>query len=968
MKTGNYVLEFREIRKALDNNKLVIFVGAGVSANSNLPTWAELINIMAKELDYPVNVSKSEDIEYKYSNDEYIKIPQFLFDKDENKYLQILDSQLNIYTEPNSLNKLILQLLPNHIITTNYDKLIENADDVNVSQYQVISSDKDLLINQKEHYIIKMHGDIETIKDVVLKEDDYLNYSNTHVLIETFIKSLLVDHTFLFVGYSLNDYNLKQIMSWVDFLSSKEFVQKQRHKNYIIQDRSPNVYEEKYWENKRLSIIDSSTISSDLVDKYKQDDLTKDNANRLYTCLKIINDEGVDIHLVKFSEFLLDRYSIFDPMDWIYIDDLLKVSRVKKVSYKEGTLFFYDSEQFNNWKEASENLQVCRYWSKAGITSLENSINKEEKTITIEQFDSDSDAFLEYLLNYQYKLLNKKLEKTIKKRNSWFYYKSLVSMNNRTVIDFYTGNSPSYPVSDSKWDLAVFKFNRFLRGQLGRVTENSKEELYRFVEMFSKKEKIAYNHLCSLINDGYNIKKFKIAYDDFTKLEKTYNNPPSFTTESYGNLPNIRSNVYQYFYFLRYNGLLLDNFTETISYFEQYIKSLLISQKDIKRSLQKSFMGFEASIKNYKFERLDINIFVSFARYKEIKRFIEEESISQINFSEKICLIDLFENFCSSIIYTLRQSNFFFYKQFKNFSILLRYAKLENYCGDRIFMSIERLIKDKTFCKQIAGESEMYQEILLLINNLILKEYHVNPEMLTILLKVMPKEIREGSQFFSIISLLSKSEDFCHNRKIQLAITKNSNGIRDLREKVNFLGVMYPLMSSGLKKKYSKELQDNIAMLDSMLLIDLVISNSININDELIEDCSTSIRGAIDRKNKGFTSFPDIISGNIETYIILHLFNKIDSIDFLREFSEQSEYLDFIFYPEIFDYSKVNVDDYMWMNLINNNEYRTKMFKFGKDIIKQTILNNLRLKTATENQKCIFSRYLASDKEFSEFC
>ena len=32
------------IRKAMNNNKLVIFVGAGVSANSGLPSWKDLVN------------------------------------------------------------------------------------------------------------------------------------------------------------------------------------------------------------------------------------------------------------------------------------------------------------------------------------------------------------------------------------------------------------------------------------------------------------------------------------------------------------------------------------------------------------------------------------------------------------------------------------------------------------------------------------------------------------------------------------------------------------------------------------------------------------------------------------------------------------------------------------------------------------------------------------------------------------
>jgi len=58
------------------------------------------------------------------------------------------------------------------------------------SKYAVITKDDDILSKKGRNYIIKMHGDIDDIENIVLKEDDYLNYSQNHIIIETFIKSL----------------------------------------------------------------------------------------------------------------------------------------------------------------------------------------------------------------------------------------------------------------------------------------------------------------------------------------------------------------------------------------------------------------------------------------------------------------------------------------------------------------------------------------------------------------------------------------------------------------------------------------------------------------------------------------------------------------------------------------------------------------------------------------------------------
>jgi hypothetical protein len=42
---------FRTIRLAIDNDKLVIFVGSGVSYDSSLPSWGQLIDAMKNSLE-----------------------------------------------------------------------------------------------------------------------------------------------------------------------------------------------------------------------------------------------------------------------------------------------------------------------------------------------------------------------------------------------------------------------------------------------------------------------------------------------------------------------------------------------------------------------------------------------------------------------------------------------------------------------------------------------------------------------------------------------------------------------------------------------------------------------------------------------------------------------------------------------------------------------------------------------------
>lgn len=94
----NYISMFRE--KA-EQGKLVIFVGAGVSCNvDGMPSWNALIQNMAKAIDY----SRCDTCRHRlescentcllkddFSTDELLKVPQHVFNKDQELYYRILN-------------------------------------------------------------------------------------------------------------------------------------------------------------------------------------------------------------------------------------------------------------------------------------------------------------------------------------------------------------------------------------------------------------------------------------------------------------------------------------------------------------------------------------------------------------------------------------------------------------------------------------------------------------------------------------------------------------------------------------------------------------------------------------------------------------------------------------------------------------------------------------------------------------
>ena len=165
-----------DLKQALAKEKLVIFVGAGVSRNSNLPTWGQMVQVFAERIGYP-------SIE-RLAMEEYIRIPQYFFCMDESEghrdYYEIIRQLVPRDAKPNILDELIVSLRPRHLVTTNYDKLLDQIAD----GYEIIREGKQLLRGTANQYLIKMHGDIDQVEKLVFKEEDYLCYSETHRLME----------------------------------------------------------------------------------------------------------------------------------------------------------------------------------------------------------------------------------------------------------------------------------------------------------------------------------------------------------------------------------------------------------------------------------------------------------------------------------------------------------------------------------------------------------------------------------------------------------------------------------------------------------------------------------------------------------------------------------------------------------------------------------------------------------------
>ncbi|WP_456311485.1 SIR2 family protein [Serratia proteamaculans] len=202
----NIKAHLNQIIKANEDESLAIFVGAGVSKSSErenfkMPTWSDLISGLTKDL----NIENEND---------FLKIAQLYFlTFKEHQYYKKIKNFFPDNIPYTKIHETIFEINPHVVITTNWDDILESAVYEKSYFYSIIASDKDLMKSSLDKKVVKMHGDFKN-HNIVFKEDDYINYKKNFPLIENYIKSIVSTHTILFIGYSYNDIDLKQIIKW----------------------------------------------------------------------------------------------------------------------------------------------------------------------------------------------------------------------------------------------------------------------------------------------------------------------------------------------------------------------------------------------------------------------------------------------------------------------------------------------------------------------------------------------------------------------------------------------------------------------------------------------------------------------------------------------------------------------------------------------------------------------------------
>ncbi len=395
---NNFKFLIERIQDANKSDKLVAFIGSGVSNNSGVPFWGELIRSIKEKVDIP-----------SYEKD-FLIIPQLFYNEvGESQYNESLKEILkHKKTSPNAIHQELLKLKPIHIITTNYDDLIEQSILKSYKSYSIIKKDTDLPTANTSNYLIKMHGDFDE-SNMVLKEDDYLNYSNDFPLIENFVKGIFSSYTVLFIGFSFSDLNLKYILERVRSTLKSDFKPAILFTDETIEEAS--VQKLNYFKNRGIQILnynDGIRKYLENLDEWKDSGLHPKGQKAL-DFIKFLKkydryiDQETDTHIVEKMYNAVMRFNELNSIPPYVIEKLPPFALTKKDS---------DSADYNpvGFHFKTMNERIISFINK--LETVDGYLQQENKVFVVkEKFSDDKDV-------ESVKDLSSSLEHVIRKLNS----------------------------------------------------------------------------------------------------------------------------------------------------------------------------------------------------------------------------------------------------------------------------------------------------------------------------------------------------------------------------------------------------------------------------------------------------------------------------------------------------------------------------------------------------------------------
>lgn len=410
-------------------NHPVLFIGTGISLRylKNSYTWNGLLKKIAFELtnneEFYLDLKSKcyQDDTYQYEKIATRLEEEFntLLSKDRNgKFKDINDifyenmqkdinlSRFKIYIsqllsdlkfkddmidEINELKKIRKNI--SSIITTNYDMFIEKIFNFNL----LIGND--ILLSNPYGSVYKIHGCISKQNHIIFTENDYKLFLEKYELIRAQLLSLFIHNPIIFMGYSISDENIKNILKTIfTYIEPNSEQAEKIRNNFLLVEYEENSTSDEIVEHD----IDLEGFSTIRINKLKTDDFIP-----IYTALSNLHLSVSAMDIRKVQNIVKEIYSggeikvsITDNLDEVSNNEkILAIGSVNTIRYEYQNKNEMISNYFQIIDESNSqilalinkySIQVQEFFPIYGFSKINKNIKNTNKLLKQQKDKLDS--------------------------------------------------------------------------------------------------------------------------------------------------------------------------------------------------------------------------------------------------------------------------------------------------------------------------------------------------------------------------------------------------------------------------------------------------------------------------------------------------------------------------------------------------------------------------------------------------
>lgn len=231
-----------ELESAAKEKLIVPFIGAGFSRVLGLPNWGELVNKISTEIGF--------DPEIAALYGDYLQLAEYYIQQKGS--IGPLRSDLeHVFNNPaidvssSRAHMLLPELKCQAIYTTNWDNLIERAFDAKgLPVNKIVTVDHLKKADPHRTSVVKFHGDFTDDNSIVFTESSYFGRMDFESPLDIRLRSDMLSHTLLFIGYSLSDFNVRYMWFKLQkLLAAQKTVSRRLPYAYIVLASANPIFE-----------------------------------------------------------------------------------------------------------------------------------------------------------------------------------------------------------------------------------------------------------------------------------------------------------------------------------------------------------------------------------------------------------------------------------------------------------------------------------------------------------------------------------------------------------------------------------------------------------------------------------------------------------------------------------------------------------------------------------------------------